>query len=122
MNRIVSELASDERIAALYDLWYAQREEVFRTYTEKMPKRIPLVDNPGIQINQKHGHPRSFDMSADRLIADEQDEQAENEAEVPEPEADEVAETGICVCPEVCTAISHVAVISKRKGTSRPGK
>jgi hypothetical protein len=46
VNGIVSELASDERIAALYDLWYEQREEVIRTYTEELPDRIPLVDNP----------------------------------------------------------------------------
>ena len=46
VNRIVSELASDERISALYDLWYEQREEVIRTYTEELPERIPLVDNP----------------------------------------------------------------------------
>lgn len=46
INRIVSELAADERIAALYELWYEQREEVLRTYTQEMPDRIPLVDNP----------------------------------------------------------------------------
>lgn len=28
-----------------YDLWYEQREEVIRTYTEELPERIPLVDN-----------------------------------------------------------------------------
>jgi hypothetical protein len=26
-------------------LWYEQKEEVFRTYTDDMPKRIPLEDN-----------------------------------------------------------------------------
>ena len=26
----------------LYDLWYAQKEDVLRTYTNKMPQRIPL--------------------------------------------------------------------------------
>ena len=46
VNGIVSELASDEWIAALYDLWYEQREEVIRTYTEDLPNRISLVDNP----------------------------------------------------------------------------
>ena len=32
MNGIVSDLAADERISSLYDLWYEQREEVIRTY------------------------------------------------------------------------------------------
>ena len=33
------------QIAKLYDLWYEQAEEIRRTYTSEMPKRIPLVDN-----------------------------------------------------------------------------
>ena len=46
INRIVEELASDERIATLYDLWYEQREEVLKIYTQELPKRVPLVENP----------------------------------------------------------------------------
>ncbi len=46
VNSIVSELASDDRIAALYDLWYEQKEAVIRTYTEELPQRIPLAGNP----------------------------------------------------------------------------
>ena len=45
VNGIVDELAKDSRIAALYDLWYEQREEVIRTYTDAMPERIPLSRN-----------------------------------------------------------------------------
>ena len=45
VNRIVMELAADERIAALYDLWYEQREKVLGIYTQDLPERIPLVDN-----------------------------------------------------------------------------
>lgn len=45
IDSIVEELAGDERIAALYDLWYEQREEVLKTYTQEMPKRIPLSQN-----------------------------------------------------------------------------
>ncbi len=45
INNIVDELASDARIAKLYELWYEQNEEVYRTYSESIPKRIPLVDN-----------------------------------------------------------------------------
>lgn len=45
VNRIVMELSEDERIAKLYELWYEQAEEIRRTYTSEMPKRIPLVDN-----------------------------------------------------------------------------
>lgn len=36
VNRIVDELASDERIASLYDLWYEQKEEILLTYTQEL--------------------------------------------------------------------------------------
>lgn len=42
---VVDELAADERIAGLYDLWYEQRENVLKTYTQEMPERVPLSQN-----------------------------------------------------------------------------
>ena len=45
VDEIVAELAEDERIRKLYDLWYEQREDVLRTYTDHFPERIPLEQN-----------------------------------------------------------------------------
>ena len=90
VNGIVSELASDERIAALYDLWYAQREGVIRTYTENLPERIPLVDNPEFKSIKNAVIQEALNISADRLGIEEPDDRSETETEVPEPEADEV--------------------------------
>jgi hypothetical protein len=45
VDRIVDELASDPRIAELYDLWYEQREAVLETYRSDMPKRVALSQN-----------------------------------------------------------------------------
>ena len=45
IDDIVRELSADVRIAALYDLWYEQKKETIRTYTDDLPDRIPLVDN-----------------------------------------------------------------------------
>ena len=45
VDQIVMELAKDERIQTLYDLWYEQRENVLRTYTDTFPERIPLEQN-----------------------------------------------------------------------------
>lgn len=45
VDSIVDEIASDERISALYDLWYEQRESVIQTYTDELPKRVPLSQN-----------------------------------------------------------------------------
>lgn len=45
VNEIVKTLAENEKISALYDVWYQCRCEEFRTYTDKMPEKIPLEEN-----------------------------------------------------------------------------
>ena len=45
VDSIVDELANDGRIKKLYDLWYEQKENIIRTYTDEMPDRIPLAQN-----------------------------------------------------------------------------
>ena len=42
VDAIVAELTKDNRIQELYSLWYEQKEDVLRTYTNKMPDRISL--------------------------------------------------------------------------------
>ena len=46
VDDIVIELSKDKRISELYDLWYEEKENTIRIYTDNMPNRIPLVDNP----------------------------------------------------------------------------
>lgn len=45
VDSIVEELANDSRIKKMYDLWYEQKENTIRTYTNEMPDRIPLAQN-----------------------------------------------------------------------------
>lgn len=45
VDQIVMELAEDENIRKLYDLWYEQKEDILRTYTDTVPERIPLEQN-----------------------------------------------------------------------------
>lgn len=45
VNGIVDELAKDERIAKLYELWYLQKDEIARTYRETASERMPLSRN-----------------------------------------------------------------------------
>lgn len=45
VDSIVEELASDGRIKKLYGLWYGQKENTIRTYTDEVPDRIPLAQN-----------------------------------------------------------------------------
>ena len=42
VDEIVDELAKDERVAKAYSLWQEMRDEVCRTYSEKLPERLPL--------------------------------------------------------------------------------
>ena len=45
INSIVDELSKDERIAALYDLWFESKETALKVYTESRPERLPLSQN-----------------------------------------------------------------------------
>lgn len=45
VDAITEELAEDERIKTLYNLWYEQKEAVIQTYTQELPKRIPMAEN-----------------------------------------------------------------------------
>lgn len=88
VNRIVDELAADERIASLYDLWYEQKEEILLTYTQELPARIPLVDNPEFKTVKNAVIQEAINILADRFPMDEPEEQSSSD---PEP-ADEETE------------------------------
>ena len=45
IDSIVDELAKDDRIAELYDLWYEKKYEILKTYTSELPPKIPLSEN-----------------------------------------------------------------------------
>lgn len=45
INNIVDELGNDERIAALYGLWYESKETALKVYTESHLERLPLSQN-----------------------------------------------------------------------------
>ena len=66
---------------------------------EELPDRIPLVDNPEFKSFKNVVIQEALNITADRLIVDKQDEQAENDAEVSEPEADEVEEQEYAPAP-----------------------
>ena len=57
VDAIVTELAGDSRIQELYSLWFEQKEDVIRNYTDKMPERIPLEQQKEwriIHVRVKH--------------------------------------------------------------------
>lgn len=45
VKEIVELLAKDETIAELYELWYKSLCEVYSTYTDRVPEKLPLWEN-----------------------------------------------------------------------------
>lgn len=45
VNGVIDELMRDSDLQKLYELWYEQRENVLKTYRDKMPARLPLSAN-----------------------------------------------------------------------------
>lgn len=93
INSIVDEIASDERISALYDLWYEQREAVIRTYTDELPERIPLSRNKEFKSIKNAVIQEAMNIVTDRIftIDDEDvDEQSEYDFELSEAETEPV--------------------------------
>lgn len=46
VNQIMDELAKNERIAQLYDLWYQDKQTARNVYDERTLERVPLSQNP----------------------------------------------------------------------------
>ena len=81
VDSIVDELEKDDRIAALYDLWYKQREEVIRTYTDDLPERIPLSQNEEFKSVRN-----AVIMEAMNILYETEPEEPTEEKEIPTPE------------------------------------
>ena len=91
VNRIVIELSADERIAALYDLWYEQREKVLGIYTQDLPERIPLVDNPEFKSVKNAVISEAMNILAEITTVDEDEEDIV--LDTPEPAPEEIEQT-----------------------------
>ena len=89
VNKIVDELAKDERIAELYDLWYELKEETIKIYTDDLPERIPLADNKEFNSIRNAVVKEALNMLNREIIADEidlpDDVEDEQQSEKDEP-------------------------------------
>lgn len=92
VNRIVMELAADERIASLYDLWYEQREAVLKIYSDELPERLPLVDNEEFKTVKNAVITEAMNILAEITPVDETMDDFVVEDTEPEPEEMETAE------------------------------
>lgn len=81
VDSIVDEVASDRRIAVLYDLWYEQREEVIRTYTENLPERVPLSQN-----NEFKSVRNAVIQEAMGIVLNREQSDLPDDSDLPEPD------------------------------------
>ena len=88
VDAIVDELAADEKIAALYNLWYEQKEEALQVYTEALPQRVPLSQNKEFKPIKN-----AVIQEALGLHADQQDVEEPAQADAPDPEMPEAPES-----------------------------
>ena len=58
----------DERISALYDLWYEQHESVIKTYTDELPERIPLSQNKEFKSIKNAVIQEAMNIVTDRIF------------------------------------------------------
>lgn len=90
INSIVDEIAADERISALYDLWYEQREEVIRTYTDELPERVPLSQNKEFKSIKNAVIQEAMNIIADRTPIEEAEDPSAPDPEPGDTEAEPV--------------------------------
>lgn len=88
INSIVDELGKDERIAALYDLWYESKETALKVYTESQPERLPLSQNKEFKSvkNMVIAEAMKLNLPADEV--EETDEPVEPDSEPTAKEAE----------------------------------
>ena len=89
VDSIVEELSKDARIERLYDLWYQQREEVLRTYTDAMPERIPLAANKEFKSIKNAVIQEALNLSLHHVPVEEPDEPEASALPEPLPEEHE---------------------------------
>lgn len=75
IDSIVEELAKDEGIKKLYDLWYQQREEILHIYTQAVPKRVPLSQNKEFKSIRNAVIQEAMNLVADKAIIEEAEEE-----------------------------------------------
>jgi len=96
VDAIVDELVADEKIAALYNLWYEQKEEALQVYTEALPQRVPLSQNKEFKPIRNAVIQETLGLHADRQDVEEPAQADAPDLEMPEaPESDSQADDPI---------------------------
>lgn len=81
IDSIVDLIANDERVSKLYDLWYENKLNIIRTYTDEMPDKIPLSQNKEFKSIKNMVITQAMNIFAEKDAFDDDDGNIEKEFE-----------------------------------------
>lgn len=81
IDSIVDLIADDERVSNLYGLWYEQKFNIIRTYTDEMPDKIPLSQNKEFKSIKNMVITQAMNIFAEKDAFDDNDGNIEKEFE-----------------------------------------
>lgn len=81
IDSIVDLIADDERVSKLYDLWYENKLNIIRTYTDEMPDKIPLSQNKKFKSIKNMVITQAMNIFAEKDAFDDNDGNIEKEFE-----------------------------------------
>lgn len=81
IDSIVDLIADDERVSKLYDLWYENKLNIIRTYTDEMPDKIPLSQNKEFKFIKNMVITQAMNIFAEKDAFDDNDGNIEKEFE-----------------------------------------
>lgn len=84
VNAVVDELAKDKNIAALYDLWYEQRDKITGTYRSTPEQRIPLSQNKEFKAIKNAVIQEAMNIAAGHIEMEETPEDSQPDVDEPE--------------------------------------
>lgn len=77
IDSIVDLIADDERVSNLYGLWYEQKFNIIRTYTDEMPVKIPLSQNKEFKSVKNMIINQAMNIVLEKDVFDDDDEMIE---------------------------------------------
>lgn len=84
VNAVVDELAKDKNIAAMYDLWYEQRDKITSTYRNTPEQRIPLSQNKEFKAIKNAVIQEAMNIAAGHIEMEETPEDSQPDVDEPE--------------------------------------
>ena len=93
VNGIVEELSKDEKLSQLYNLWYEQKENLFKIYQDNLPSRMPLSSNKEFKTIRNEIVKEAFQLIGNSIFIDYSDAQKNLQYLFSVKEEDEIFES-----------------------------